>query len=191
MIFNNADQHLPEPSVHRARALLMAIYAQRDNDLYLARAASENLKPLLKNFPDDTRMLLDIGILERLYGSKPEAKAYLEKALQINPQHEEPLKQLGLLYHQMQEYDKGLDYLQRYLQLNPWDRDATGREIHMLGLTNQFSLGISKANQALKKFPGDWRIHGWLADAYRKIDRPREAQIQTEIYNQVKPAQLR
>ncbi len=187
VLFDQAEKRIPESAVNRAKALLMAVYAEQDNDVYLARAAINKLVPLHKIFPDDAQLLVKSGIMERLFGSKTKAKEYLKKALQINSQQEDALLQLGLLCHELSEYKEGLTYLQSYLEINPWNRDATGRQVHMLGLTNQFQTGIQKAEQALLKFPDDWRIHGWLVDAYKKVGRLEEAKKHAEIYEQVKP----
>jgi len=187
VIHDHAEKILPKQAVNRAKAILMAIYAQQDNDVYLARAASQKLEPLLEIYSDDVHLLIKIGIMERLYGSKPKAKEYLEKVLLLKPQQEEALLQLGLLCSEMQDFEKGISYLQSYLEINPWDRNATGRQIHMLGLTDQFQQGIQKAEQALLKFPGDWRIHGWLVDAYQNVGRLEESKKHAEIYEQVKP----
>ncbi|HBN79461.1 MAG TPA: hypothetical protein DD473_27300 [Planctomycetaceae bacterium] len=187
VLFNQAQERVPELSVERGRAILMSIYAQQHLDQYLASVALKQLNESQVHFPDDPLLMLHVGLTCILLQKYPEAESELKQLSHLEPLNEQAYKQLGLIYHKTNELQMGIDSMNRYLEINPWDRAAYGRKIHMLGQSGKIEEGIRQANIAIEKFPDTWQIHRWLSEAYRLSNQPVLASEHEEIYQRTKP----
>jgi tetratricopeptide (TPR) repeat protein len=68
----------------------------------------------------DTDVLVDQGIMFRRVGWFDKAVENFNRALEINPRHQQALFNLGVVYrYDLQDYDKARETWSRYLEINP------------------------------------------------------------------------
>ena len=75
--------------------------------------------------PDDPNVLTDQGVMYRKVGMFDKAVANFEKASKIDPNHEQSLVNLGVVYAEdLKKPEKALEVWSRYLQLHPLSPSA-------------------------------------------------------------------
>lgn len=117
---------LAETALARARAaapdsietrIAEAVYEYCGRTDY--KAARDALLPLLKEAPNNSDILNQIGLAERRIGNLKASNEYLEKAIQLSPADVNILATLSANYHMTGEWKKGQEVIQRALELAP------------------------------------------------------------------------
>lgn len=165
-LFDGAESRMPESSIERAEGILMARIAADESDVLLAKAACEQLAPLVSETSDDVDLLYHLGTAYSVQLQTQKAKEFWLRVLDLEPQHEGALRQLAFTHHEEGEWAAAATYFEKLVTLTPWERDAIGRYVHVLGQLGRVEAGFELALEAVERFPDDYRLHGWLADVY-------------------------
>ena len=86
----------------------------------------DEISPVVKNFPDNFFLNLIVGIAYSQTSKNKEAKKYLMKAVELNPNDETALTALGFTLNQLKETEAAVVYLERSLRINPKNIQALG-----------------------------------------------------------------
>jgi len=159
----------------RERYLVRAVYANLDNNY---EAGIAILKKMEKIYPDDKEMNYNIGDWSYHLNDYPTAVTYLEKTLQIDPNHQRGLQHLTWTYRDMEIYDKMLATAKRYVAVS-----GSGEAYQLLGdaysQLDQFEQGLKALLQARDLFPDNYRIT--VSIAYLYAYQNEYAKAETEL----------
>lgn len=183
--FDDADQRVPQTAATRAVGILMSQVAEREEDQLLALEACRRLEPLVASHADDLLLLHHLGTAYQLQSQSHRATGYWQRCLDQNPMHEPSLVSLAVLFHDQGDWNQAIPYFERVLSFNEWNRDVVGRYIHSLGRAGQIDSAIEFAVKAIERFPDDWQIHAWLAEAYR-VRGNSKAEFHADLSEQLK-----
>jgi len=166
-LFSSFSSAVPAEEVDRARALLMAQYAQQFNDRILAARAALALVELRPRFLADAVLHRMLGAMEETLLRTQDAGQSLEAAVRLAPRDFETRKRLGLWLHRHGEYPAAVALLSELGAEAPGDVEVGGRLVHTLGNLRRTAEGVAVAERLLKHFPYDWQLVNWLSQAYR------------------------
>ena len=184
--FRGPGSEIPEADVRRAEGLLIArISEQSDNPLITDRGL-DLLKPLKYAGENDLPVWEAIGILYAAQSRTEQAQLEWEEILKIQPKNENALLHIAGAGREGNP-QKAIEDCQRLRQINPNQLRAVGREIVLLGQTNQLDTGIELAEQVLRNDPGNWQVHRWLAQAYQIQNQSAEAEKHRKLFERLAP----
>ena len=116
-----------------------------------AHRAKQEFEHCQKITPGKKEILINLGILERLYGRFDASLAYLEKAIQNDSGEDELYFQKALTLYDQKEYEKSVRSLQEL------DEEGRPEKAALLLLLNWLCLGeIQNFGDALKLFLGHY-----------------------------------
>ena len=184
--FDDAQKRVPETATQRALGILMAQVAEREKDQLLAVEACQRLDSLADSHADDLLLLHHLGTAYQVQGKTYLAADYWRRCLDQNPKYEPSLMSLALLFHDQGDWSQAIPYFKKVLAFNEWNRDASGRYIHSLGRAGQLDVAFEFAQKAIERFPDDWQIHAWLAEAYRVRVDEANAKLHAKLSEQLK-----
>ncbi|HET6425902.1 MAG TPA: multiheme c-type cytochrome [Planctomycetaceae bacterium] len=166
-VFEEGDRQIPPAEADRAGAIAMVRIAKESRNSVAAAEAIPKLETWLKVVPDDLAAIDALGLAYFLIQEYPLAAAHWERGLQLAPGHEHFLRQLFLLYHESQQFEKGLEYGKQLTEMNAWDHEYFGRYAHMLGRAGDLTKAAEAGERALELNPAASQIHTWLAELYQ------------------------
>lgn len=172
-LFNGTAESLPRDAIQRALLTIAAQQALTERDAFSALRLLPKIEKYLNDQPEDAEMYLHAGSLYHLTRDARMAQHHLEHLLVLQPLHEQAVRKLFIIAHESNSLLAGIHYGRAYQKLNPWDADATGRLIHLLGQTDEFEDAVQLARRALKRFPRDQQIKTWLANAEEYLRKRR------------------
>lgn len=166
VMFDGAEQRLPEWEARRAQGLAWVGLAEKKHDLRSARDAASLLRSILEVAPNDAETLEAFGVTQALQGRATDARKTWQAALATNPHRESLLVRLAFVCHDLGDLVAAADYFDRLLKLNPWHAAFHGRQAHILGLLGKLDAAILEAERAVELDPTLSQAHDWLAKAY-------------------------
>ena len=154
----NLIDRIPEKEQYLLRAL--------DADIEKGHAASMHiLKEMEKVYPDDKEMIYEIGDLAYHMSLFETSEKYLNKVLEIDPNHERALEHLSWLYRDTERFDKMQEIVSRLEQIN--EREAMSTMADYYRQTGQFEKAIETYNKILKIEPDNQIAMHDLINTYR------------------------
>jgi serine/threonine-protein kinase len=102
----------------------------------------------LKGRPNDGRLLLGIGAIQRRQGKMTEALASMTKAIEVDPRRSEYLFNAAQTYALLRDYRKAEDHIDRALSLSP---DLIGGHLTRLRVLLFADGNTARARDAMKK----------------------------------------
>jgi len=112
--------------------------------------------------------LIKSGIGKRLNKELPQAREFLEKALKLEPRNSQAQFELGVVYQEMNEFDRALGMFQSVLKLpDPPDEvyEAMAKIYRQQG---QESEAFAVIDQAVRQKPDSAKLQYYLGNAYRR-----------------------
>ncbi len=129
--------------------------------------ALSELSVALKGKPNDGRLLLGIGAVQRRQGRMKEAIASMTRAIEVDPRRSEYLYNAAQTYELLRDYAHAEDYIKRSISLSPDLIEPYLTYIRILvkvdGATLRAREAVRKAS-ALADFPGYTPIHQLAAE---------------------------
>jgi tetratricopeptide (TPR) repeat protein/predicted Ser/Thr protein kinase len=149
---------IPEKEQYLLRAL--------DADIEKGHAASMHiLREMEKVYPDDKEMIYEIGDLAYHMSLFETSEKYLNKVLEIDPNHERALEHLSWLYRDTERFDKMQEIVSRLEQVNEREALSTmGAYYRQMG---QFEKAIKTYDKILKTEPDNPIALHDLINTYR------------------------
>jgi tetratricopeptide (TPR) repeat protein len=194
VFFSNTEQHLPEREKERSRGILLAQEAMRINNGPLASEAAELLNPLdildldqkwLEALGDDVESLFQLGAALIMLRDGDTARLCWQKALEVQPGHEDTINALMLLYQQDENWELTLSYADRLLKENPFDPRAHWTRTLALDQLGRTSEAIASAEGLLQLDPSAWFVRAWLVGTYRMQGDQAAAEAQRDILSRL------
>jgi tetratricopeptide (TPR) repeat protein len=137
-----------EDPVQAARTL------EQQGKIQEAEAAWKNLA---KRYPRSPEPLAEVGLLEAKQEHYPEAIAWYQKAMAINPQMPRLRFNIGLAYFKEGEYREALQQFDPLLQKEPRDSDEAQRLTLLMGMSHygleEFAAATPYLKQAAESDP--------------------------------------
>jgi len=109
-----------------------------------------------------------------------DARASLEKVLQLNPKSPTALRQLGELELKSGDYAAAAQHLKAALEMRPNDATAAFFEGQALEKTNDLAGARDALEASLKMMPGQFQARLLLGQVYLKLNNPKAAEDQME-----------
>jgi arylsulfatase A-like enzyme len=109
-----------------------------------------------------------------------DARAALEKALELDPKSPTALRQLGELEFQAGEYAKAAGHLKRARDVRPDDATAAFLQGEALQKTGDLAGARDALEQSLKLVPGQFEARLLLSQTYLKLNDAKAAEDQAE-----------
>ncbi len=126
---------------------------------------------LLKDAPNDTQLLLRLGVTQSLLSRYDEAESTFRRAIQLDPGNGQLVYNLALMFFRKGELGKAKKYLNRARTLSP---ELPGVNEH-LAMLSEMQGDTAKARQyylkAINANVGS--LSAWMWVLGRKPDRPR------------------
>ncbi len=172
-----ADAELARPGFY---TLLASLYMEKKQ----MQKGYEILDAALKKYPDNAQVYFEYGLLLEQDGAQQQAIPYMEKVLELEPDHAEALNYLGYTWADNNvNLDKALEYIQKSMRLKPGNgyiQDSLGWVYFRMG---KFDLAIQEILGALKLEPTDPHMYEHLGDIYREQGNIKKAD---EAYKKAK-----
>ena len=138
--------------------------------------AEEMMKIALGISPEDEGILFNLAVVYEKVKKFDEMFSYLQKTLEVNPDHVDALNYLGYSYADRGiNLDKALDLVKKAVELAPasgYIRDSLGWVYFKKGLFNEALKEILKASEIEKDDPV---IFEHLGDVYKNMDNKEAA----------------
>jgi tetratricopeptide (TPR) repeat protein len=154
---------------------------------YLGRAdvgSSTNVpEPSLLPDPKDKieeQNLLHTAMIASEDNRSSEARAALERLLQLDPKSPTALRQLGELEFQAADYAKAAEHLKRAREIRPEDAAAAFQEGQALEKTGDLAGARDALEGSLKLTPGQFPARVLLGEVYLGLKDPKAAEDQFE-----------
>ncbi len=126
------------------------LWSRFANVLFMSEKYDEvtsEITPALKNFPDNFFLNLIVGLAYSQMSENAEAKKYLMKAVELDPNDVTALTALGFTLNQLNETDAAIVYLERALKIEPKNIQALGT----LGLIYDNEKNYKKCDEVYEK----------------------------------------
>jgi tetratricopeptide (TPR) repeat protein len=129
--------------------------------------------------------------VQKAFDAKDElesAKKHLEKALQIAPDFEEALNDLGAIYHRKQQYAEAAALFERALKINP---DSIAARVNLgatLNTLKEYERALSENLRVLAMRPHDAQAHAQAGLSLFSLKRYEEAIPHFQEAKQLDPA---
>ncbi|UCE41841.1 MAG: protein kinase [Candidatus Aminicenantes bacterium] len=119
------------------------------------------LLELAEKYPKWKRIYFELALYHELQDEYDEAIAYLNKALELDPNYGYALNQLAYEYSYKGEYDQALEYFRRYASISPGDAnpfDSMGETYFRMGRLDDAIQKFEEALEVKPDFGSEWKI---------------------------------
>jgi arylsulfatase A-like enzyme/Tfp pilus assembly protein PilF len=137
--------------------------------------------------PDSGIANYQLGLALFETGDISGAGSAFEQVLTQNPKWADAHFSLGSVYARSDRIRDALDHLQTALELNPDHFRANLLAGRILSLQGRPDVGVSLLEKAVKLQEKSGEAHRFLADAYKRLGRTREAKVQEALAKTLKP----
>jgi tetratricopeptide (TPR) repeat protein len=137
--------------------------------------------------PDSPLAQYELGLVLYDSGDVAGSAAAFESAANQMPQWADAQYSLGSLYARTDRIKDALDRLQTALELDPEHFRANLLTGRILALQGRPDVGLPLLEKAVKLQKTSGEAHRFLADAYRKLGRIKEAQAHEQLAKTLKP----
>lgn len=162
---------------------------QGKTDESFLRKAIEQFQQVTAQDPKDVESWVTLGRLYRAAGNSPDAEKALDSALQVEPENEDALTALAMMYSDLGDTTKAVEKLKALTEKNPSERTLAILAAQYEQM-NDYKSAVEVLRRALALAPDDERLQRGLAqdllesgkvdeslEAYQQLaaDNPREA----------------
>jgi tetratricopeptide (TPR) repeat protein len=137
------------------------------------------LKQARKPLPKNTSILFQLGFLEHERGNPERALGYMERIIQINPDHAQALNFVGYtLTEEGRDLDRALILIQKALEMEPdngYFLDSLAWLYYKTDELEQAWETINRAVASVKEDPVMWDHYGDIARSMDKLGQARKA----------------
>lgn len=116
-----------------------------------------HLQEDLKNNPDNSALLADLGNAYFDTGQVQKAISAYERSLVLVPKNPDVLTDLGIMYREARNYDKALECFKKAIEINPEHLNALFNQGVVLGLDQQKNVEAKAVWQRLIELSPDAR----------------------------------
>ncbi len=170
-----AEQQVSEDDF--SKVLISAGAALEQGRLKDAVTIADNLQ---QQYPDRVEPLNMLAAIYLYGGDWRRGKAYLEKALAIQPLEPSALKTLAKICMRTGEEARAEELLTAYLAENPQDLEAIGVQSELIVATRDFQEGEKQLTQLLGQNPDNLEVQARLARLYFDNGRYEQVSVLTE-----------
>jgi len=154
--------------------------------------AKESDNKSAQSFPDPKDKIEEQNLLHQAMiasddNRTSDARAALEKTLELDPKSPTALRQLGELEFQAGEYQKAADHLKRAREVRPDDATAAFIQGQALQRARDLPGARDALEQSLKLLPGQFEARLLLGQVYLQLNDPKAAEDQAEAALLLKP----
>ncbi|MDX2470006.1 MAG: tetratricopeptide repeat protein [SAR324 cluster bacterium] len=143
---------------------------------------------------DDARVFCNLGILALARKKYPEAKGYLQEALELNPEHVISNRTLGRVFLKLENLDAAREFLEITFRLSPKD-PLTLRSLAELEVLAKTEGCYVKAKKLLLKSlalaKADHETWGQLASVFAQLGEEDKAQSALDEAKKLNPKKAR
>lgn len=196
LVFDGAEERLPDWEVARARGIALMTEAWNRQDPRQALEARRHLIPtgipesdidlIIAALRDDQPVLTELGASYLLTGSPEQAKRYWQRVLQINPLHETALGGLAVLYLHGRDFRASQEMLDRLLKINPHDPQWHAHQARVSWAKGERERACRAAERLLELDPTRVDIRRWLKGAYEQIGQQGLSEHHGEILERMR-----
>ena len=158
------------------------------NDLVVEGNAEEAIakyQKLLKSYPKDSLIHLQLGLIYATQNDTRRAAEHLSKAASLKPDSFRANYYLGLVYLQQENYAKAIDSLKKSVALEP----KNARALYDLGLAyasrRNYNEALQAYNRCIAVKPNYLNAYIGLAGVYEKMNKHTEALKQVKKLKQL------
>jgi tetratricopeptide (TPR) repeat protein len=130
------------------------------------RATEERLKNWLSTHPDDPEVIFTLGLIEKRRGHYAQAEEYYRKAIQVAPQLDEAISNLGNVYFGRKQTDLAIGAYQEAIELNP------GRAAYYFNLYRAYSQETFLSGKIDRAYQKARSLDPQMVEYYVSIDTP-------------------
>ena len=177
-----------DPSNLNARRVLARIYSrlmgdQQQNkiDETMVKKAMEQYQKIIEKEPADVESWVKLGGLQKIAQNSVEAEKAFKKALDLEPNNEDALTGLALVYSDLGNTKEATDLLRKAAEKNPNPRSLITLASSYEQM-KEYSLAAETLKKALEQSPGNVEIQRGLAQDLLFADQLDEA---LKIYEQL------
>lgn len=185
VLFDGAEQRLPQIIVDRARGLWMAERAEKATSPQLASQASQILERVLRERPRDVEVLNALGTAAAVNGRFQESLNYWNAALAIEPNRELTLSTTATLLLNQGKVNAGRQVLEKYLDVQPNYGGAWGRYSGLLSRSNETDKAIEAARKSIELDPSNPKTYHHLSQLYGRIGDKEQERIYSVLGRRV------
>ena len=174
------DQLKQNPNDLNARRLLARIYTRLIGDQAnrvdesMVKKAIEQFEKITEGDPKDVESWLMLGRLNKIAQNSTEALKDYNKALQLDPDNEDAMTGLAMVYTDLGDNKAAADLLRKVADKNPNPHSL----INLAGVYEQlkdYSLASEMLRRALQQQPGNAELKQMLAEDLLQADQIDEA----------------
>jgi Flp pilus assembly protein TadD len=188
----NFHQNLLEPpdaGAERDLGLALVVFGS-SHPSHLRTAlpqAVPRLQKAVQDHPNDVSALEELARALWQRGPKLEARAIIEKALDLAPDRESALYQAALYAESWGRKENAIDYCRRLVKINPWDPKYRIQLADLLTDEGQWSAAIPECQAVLQLEPSNAEIRLLLMQCYLHTRKQEQAREELEILAKLKP----
>jgi Flp pilus assembly protein TadD len=179
-----------DPRLERDRGIALMGLARGWDDRAaraLGRMAVPLLKPAVATSPEDVAAWEALGYAHWLQGQVKEAQQSYGMALQLAPNRENVLVDLGQLNQRIGQRAAAVGYLQRAVAVNPYISSYHAGLAQLYGSLGEWAKSVEACQSALRLNPADWETRMMLVMAYLRTGDRQRAQAEFEEFVQLDP----
>ena len=173
------DQLKQNPNDLNARRLLARIYTrligdQSNTDQSMVKKAIEQFEKITEGDPKDIESWLMLGRLNKASQNSTEALKDFKKAQELDPDNEDAMTGLAMVYTDLGDNKAAADLLQKVADKNPNPHSL----INLAGVYEQlkdYPLAAEMLRRALQQQPGNSELKQMLAEDLLQTDQVDEA----------------
>jgi tetratricopeptide (TPR) repeat protein len=152
--------------------------------------ARQAFDTLLSKYPNDANAHYSFGVFQ-LSQDADVALKELQRALELNPQHQPAMVQMAFEYLKREQYNDALPLAERAVQLKPKmypARNVLGRVLLELG---QIERAVKELEEGVRLAPSSPEMHFALARAYTRAGRKQDADRERELFKKLQQKDTR
>jgi tetratricopeptide (TPR) repeat protein len=174
------DQLKQNPNDLNARRLLARIYTRligdqsNTTDQSMVKKAIEQFEKITEGDPKDIESWLMLGRLNKIAGNSTEALKDYKKAMELDPDNEDGMTGLAMVYTDLGDNKAAADLLRQVADKNPNPHSL----INLAGVYEQlkdYPLAAEMLRRALQQQPGNSELKQMLAEDLVQADQMDEA----------------
>lgn len=132
-------------------------------------------KKLNTHFPNNSRVLTNLGTIEMKMGNLEECVKLLGKSLKVDPKQPNALSNRGIALHELNRFEEALASYNRAIALKSDYADAYNNRGNSLHNLNRLDEALASIDRSLELQPNRAEAHNNRGNILRDLIRPDEA----------------
>lgn len=196
--FGGAAERLPAWEVSRARGIALMTEAWRRQDRALASQAHQHFVPpgtaeagidaIIAALGKDVPALSELAASYLLIRATEPAEQCWQRVLELEPENETALGGLALLAQQRGDVQTTENLLGRLLVLDPHNPQWHSQQAQLFWQRGARAEALAASKRVLELDPTRTEVRRWIAEVYRRLDRPEESEHHRELAERIEAA---